>query len=139
MKIYNERMNAMVSISGTVFVWLFGAWDLALAILVTAMVLDYVTGVTRGFIQGSLSSEYGFKGLAKKVMILYVVILAVLIDRLIGEGWMFRTLACFWYAANEGISIAENVAAIGVPVPNWLLERLIQIKDGNKKSMEEEK
>ena len=140
MKIYNERMNTMMAFMGTAFTWLFGAWDLALAALITAMALDYLTGVTRSVINGDgANSEKGFKGLLKKITILYVVILAVLIDRLIGQGWVFRSLVCFWYAANEGISILENVASLGLPVPDQLMNILEQLKQGNKKAIKEEK
>lgn len=140
MKIYNERMNRMMAFVGTAFTWLFGAWDLALAALITAMALDYLTGVTRSIINGDgVNSEKGFKGLLKKITILYVVVLAVLIDRLIGQGWVFRSLVCFWYAANEGISILENVASLGLPVPNQLINVLEQLKQGNKKELKESK
>lgn len=140
MKIYSERVNMMMAFVGTTFTWLFGAWDLALAALITAMALDYLTGVTRSAINGDgVSSEKGFKGLLKKLTILYVVILAVLIDRLIGQGWVFRSLVCFWYAANEGISILENVAALGLPIPEQLMNALEQLRQGNKKAVKEEK
>ncbi len=72
-------------------------------------------------------------------MIFYVIILAVLIDRLIGEGWIFRTVACFWYAANEGISIIENVVSLGIPVPDTIVNALEQLKQGNKKELKESK
>ncbi len=133
MNIYNKEMNSMFAVLGTIFTWLFGAWDLSLMILVTVMALDYVTGVTRGYINKQLSSEYGFRGLAKKLTIFYVLILAVLIDRLIGQGWVFRTLVCIWYASNEGMSILENASAIGIPVPQQLVDALEQLKQGNKK------
>lgn len=133
MNIYNEKINTVLAVLGTLFSWLFGSWDLALMILVTVMALDYVTGVTRGYVNKQLSSEYGFRGLAKKLSIFYVLILAVLIDRLIGEGWIFRTLVCFWYTGNEGSSVIENAAAIGLPIPQQLVDALIQLKQGNKK------
>ena len=133
MNIYNKEMNSMFAVLGTIFTWLFGAWDLSLMILVTVMALDYVTGVTRGYINKQLSSEYGFRGLAKKLTIFYVLILAVLIDRLIVQGWVFRTLVCIWYASNEGMSILENASAIGIPVPQQLVDALEQLKQGNKK------
>lgn len=123
----------MSALLGTTFIWLFGAWDLSLMILVTTMALDYVTGITRGYVNKQLSSEYGFRGLAKKLTIFYVLILSVLIDRLIGQGWIFRTLVCFWYTSNEGASILENAAAIGLPVPEKLVDALAQLKEGNKK------
>lgn len=135
MKIYNERMNMMTAFIGTALTWLFGSWDLALAALITAMALDYLTGVTKSIINGEgVNSEKGFKGLLKKITILYVVVLAVLIDRLMGQGWVFRSLVCFWYAANEGISILENVASLGLPIPDQLMNILEQLKQGNKKS-----
>ena len=115
------------------FIWLFGTWDIPLMILVTVMALDYITGITRGYVNKQLSSEYGFRGLAKKLTIFYVLILAVLIDRLIGQGWVFRTVVCMWYASNEGMSILENASAIGIPVPKQLVDALEQLKQGNKK------
>jgi toxin secretion/phage lysis holin len=133
MNIYNEKINTVLALLGTLFTWLFGSWDLALMILVSIMALDYATGVTRGYVNKQLSSEYGFRGLAKKLSIFYVLILAVLIDRLIGEGWMFRTLVCFWYSGNEGSSVLENAAAIGLPVPKPMIDALVQLKQGNKK------
>lgn len=133
MNIYNEKINYIISLLGTVFVWLFGSWDLPLMTLTSVMTLDYITGVTRGYINKQLSSDYGFKGLYKKISIFYILILAVLVDRLIGNGFMFRSLVCFWYTANEGTSILENLAAIGLPIPQQLVDALVQLKQGNKK------
>lgn len=135
MNIYDERLNTILAAFGTLFTWLFGAWDLSLMILVTMMALDYMTGITRGYIANKkLNSDYGFRGLLKKVTIFYVLILAVLIDRIIGEGWIFRTLVCFWYTGNEGLSVLENVVAIGLPVPDKIKDALEQLKQGNRKS-----
>ena len=138
MNIYNERINNMFSLISTMFIWLFGTWDIPLMILVTVMALDYITGITRGYVNKQLSSEYGFRGLAKKLTIFYVLILAVLIDRLIGQGWVFRTVVCMWYASNEGMSVLENASAIGIPVPKQLVDALEQLKQGNKKYKEVE-
>ncbi len=133
MNIYNKEMNTMLAILGTVFTWLFGVWDLSLMVLVTVMALDYITGITRAYINKQINSEYGFRGLVKKLTIFYVLILAVLIDRLIGEGWIFRTLVCFWYTGNEGASVLENAASMGLPIPSQLVDALQQLKQGNKK------
>lgn len=133
MSIYNEKINYIVSLFGTVSVWLFGSWDLPLLTLISVMALDYITGITRGYINKQLSSDYGFRGLYKKISIFYILILAVLIYRLIGHGFMFRSLVCFWYTANEGTSILENAAAIGLPIPQQLVDALVQLKQGNKK------
>lgn len=137
MSIYNEKINYIVSLFGTVSVWLFGSWDLPLLTLISVMALDYITGITRGYINKQLSSDYGFRGLYKKISIFYILILAVLIDRLIGHGFMFRSLVCFWYTANEGTSILENASTncwgIGLPIPQQLVDALVQLKQGNKK------
>lgn len=133
MHIYNGKINYIVSLLGTVFVWLLGSWDLPLMTLTSVMALDYITGITRGYVNKQLSSDYGFRGLYKKISIFYILILAVLIDRLIGNGFMFRSLVCFWYTANEGTSILENAAAIGLPIPQQLVDALVQLKQGNKK------
>lgn len=133
MSVYNEKINYIVSLFGTVFVWILGSWDLPLMTLISVMALDYITGITRGYINKQLSSDYGFRGLYKKISIFYILILAVLIDRLIGHGFMFRSLVCFWYTANEGTSILENAAAIGLPIPQQLVDALVQLKQGNKK------
>ena len=85
MSIYNEKINYIVSLFGTVSVWLFGSWDLPLLTLISVMALDYITGITRGYINKQLSSDYGFRGLYKKISIFYILILAVLIVRLIGH------------------------------------------------------
>lgn len=135
MNIYDERLSGITAIVGTLLTWLFGGWDLALSVLVAFMLIDYLTGLLRGYITDKLSSNIGFKGIAKKSVILIVLIVAVLLDRLInGSTWIFRTLICYFYIANEGISILENCTALGLPVPSRLGEALEQLKEGNKKS-----
>lgn len=123
--------NSIVAIAGTYFTWLFGSWDLALQVLVTFMVLDYVTGVITGYINKEIDSKVGFKGILRKALILIVLIVGVLLDRLIGQGWIFRTLVCYFFIANEGISILENIGKCGIPLPKALIEKLNQLKDYN--------
>lgn len=122
-----------VSILGTVLTYLFGSWNKALAILIAFMVLDYLTGVVKGWYKKELSSDTGLHGLARKGVILAVLIVAVLLDRLLNEGtWVFRTLVCYFYIANEGISIIENCAVIGLPIPEKIKQALIQLKEMGK-------
>ena len=114
----------------TFFTYLFGGWDIALIVLMTFMALDYITGVVYAVINKSLNSNIGFKGLIKKCMILVVLVVAVLLDRMInGESWVFRTLVCYFYIANEGISLLENAANLGVPIPNKIKDALEQLND----------
>lgn len=124
--------NSVVAVTATFFTYLFGGWDIALIVLVAFMVLDYVTGVIWAYIQKTLNSEIGFKGLIKKCMILVVLVVAVLLDRMINSGTaVFRTLVCYFYIANEGISLLENVSNLGLPIPDKLKVALEQLnKDG---------
>lgn len=94
------------------------------------MVLDYLTGVTSAIISKTLDSEIGFRGLARKVFILVLVGVAHLIDAyVIGGTDAARNTVICWYLANEGISIIENAARIGLPVPAKLRAILEQLKE----------
>ena len=135
MKIMEKYFNAIVAILATFFTYLFGSWDLALQVLIVFMILDYLTGVLHAYLIGQLSSEVGFKGLVKKCMILVVVIIGVMLDRMLGNGtWMFRTLVCYFYIANEGISLLENVGNIGIPIPSKIRNALEQLNKDNEES-----
>lgn len=131
--------KGVVAIVGTALTWLFGAWDTVLMVLVCFMALDYCTGVVRAFINKEVSSDIGLKGIARKAVILIVLIVAVLLDRLLNTGtWVFRTIVCYFYIANEGISLLENCAGLGLPVPESIQNALIQLKDGEKKELKGE-
>ena len=133
-------MYAMIALVGTIFTWLFGAWDTALIVLICFMVLDYTTGLTRAWVNQEVSSDVGLKGIARKSVILVVLIVSVLLDRLLNTGsWVFRTLVCYFYIANEGISLLENCACLGLPIPEKLKDALAQLKDGERKELKEEK
>ena len=128
--------KGVVAIVGTALTWLFGAWDTVLMVLVCFMALDYCTGVVRAFINKEVSSDIGLKGIARKTVILIVLIVAVLLDRLLNTGtWVFRTIVCYFYIANEGISLLENCAGLGLPVPETIQNALVQLKDGEKKEL----
>ncbi|MCB2310635.1 phage holin family protein [Clostridium tagluense] len=128
--------KTMIAIIGTVLTWLFGAWDIALQILIAFMVLDYATGLIKAYVNKVVSSNVGLKGIARKSLILIVLIVAVLLDRLLNNGtWVFRTLTCYFYIINEGISLLENCAQLGLPIPAKLKDALIQLQEGNKKEI----
>ncbi len=128
-----EYLKYLVAIGGTGLTWLLGAWDTAMIVLIAFMVIDYVTGIIKGWYTKQLSSDVGLKGIARKFLIVLVLCVAVLLDRLLNTGtWVFRTLACYFYIANEGISILENVIVLGLPVPEQLKNALVQLQDKNK-------
>lgn len=131
-----EKFKGFVAVIGTGFTWFFGVWDIALLVLITFMVMDYITGVLRGYINKELSSDVGLRGIARKAVIFIVLIVAVMLDRLLNTGnWVFRTVACYFYIANEGISLLENCAALGLPIPEKVKDALAQLKEGNKKDI----
>lgn len=134
-----EVFNTLVAATGTGLTWLLGSWDTALAVLMAFMILDYATGLLRGAINKELSSDVGFRGLARKMLILIVLIVAVCLDRLSNTGtWVFRTMVAYFYIANEGISIIENSASLGLPIPDKIKDALMQLKEGNKKEIKED-
>ena len=124
----NNIFNSVVAVIATFFTWIFGTWDIAIAILIIFMVLDYLTGVIVAYQNRTLNSEVGFKGLIKKCMILVILIVAVMLDLLLNTGtWVFRSLVCYFYIANEGISLLENVSNLGVKIPEKLKDALEQL------------
>lgn len=132
-------IKTIIAAVGTALTWLLGAWDTALIVVIAFMVLDYITGLIKAYVNKVISSDIGLKGIARKSLILIVLIVAVMLDRLLNTGtWLFRTLVCYFYIANEGISILENCAQLGVPIPEKLKEALIQLKEGNKKEIVKE-
>lgn len=135
MKIMEKYFNAIVTVLATFFTYIFGSWDLALQVLIVFMILDYGTGVLYAYLTDQLNSEVGFKGLVKKCMILVVLIIGVMLDRIVGNGtWVFRTLVAYFYIANEGISLLENVGNIGIPIPNKIRNALEQLNKDNEES-----
>ena len=131
----NYIKGVVVSV-GTGLTWFFGTWDTTLEVLVCFMVLDYVTGLLRAYVNKEVSSDVGLKGIARKAVIFVVLIVAVLLDRLLNTGnWVFRTLICYFYIANESISLLENCSTLGLPIPEKLKEALAQLKEGEKKEV----
>lgn len=124
-----EKIGFIGAGIGTLLTWLFGGWELGLQILIILMILDYVTGLMCGYKNEELSSKIGFAGLKKKFTTLIILILGVLLDRLLGQEWMFRTMVIYFYVAMEGLSILENAAILNVPIPEVIKKALAQLKE----------
>lgn len=106
-----------------------GGFDGFLYALVVFVVLDYCTGVIRAILERRLSSEVGFRGILKKVLIFCIVGAGHLLDQaVLGGDGLLRAAVLFFYMANEGISILENVGKCGVPIPAQLMKSLEQIR-----------
>lgn len=111
----------------------FGEWDGLLSALILFMVVEYLTQILIAVLNKKISSEIGFRGMAKKVSIIFLVMVGNVIDVLIIQnGSIIRTAVIFFYLSNEGILILENVAILGLPIPQKLKDMLEQFKDGKK-------
>ena len=129
-----EFICTILSTIGTALIYLFGGFDVALSCLVIAIALDYVSGIIKAFYTKQLSSKIGFKGLLKKIGILILVMVSVLVDRVAGNSGAIRTLVIYYFVANEGLSIVENLSETNIPIPAVLKRALKAIKkEGNKK------
>ena len=117
---------------GGVLGCMFGELDGFITALIVFVVVDYVTGFMCAIAEKRLSSEVGAKGIMKKVVIFALVAVGHIIDTVIlkgAGGSTFRTMIIFFYLANEGLSITENAARLGLPVPEKLKTVLEQLKE----------
>jgi toxin secretion/phage lysis holin len=135
---WDKITSIVIASLGACTNYFFGGWDMAFKTLLLLMVLDYASGLICAGRDKTISSAIGFRGLGKKVIILIIVALGVSIDNITGANGIVRSLVIFFYASMEGISILENAAKAGVPVPDKLKDMLIQLKEGNKKEIKED-
>lgn len=110
--------------------YFLGGWDGLLYALIAFVVIDYVTGVMCAISNHTLSSEVGFKGICRKVLIFLLVGIGSILDaHVIGSGSVLRTAVIFFYISNEGVSLLENAAHLGLPVPEKIKIVLEQLHD----------
>lgn len=112
----------------TILYFIFGEFDIALQCLLVFIALDYISGLIKAYCTKTLSSKIGFKGILKKVGILAIVALSVSLDRLSGDTGAIRTLVIYYFVANEGLSVLENLAEAGIPIPKSIKKALKNIK-----------
>ena len=136
-----EFWNMIQIIFTAVGGWLgyfLGGCDGLLIALVVFAVTDYITGVMCAIADKKLSSEIGFKGICRKVIIFMLVGIAHVLDvNVIATGSVLRTAVIFFYLSNEGVSLLENAAHLGLPVPEKLKDVLEQLHDRAEKEQEE--
>lgn len=114
--------------------WLLGGFDGFLYALIAFAVIDYITGVMCAISDKRLSSEVGFKGICRKVLIFVLVGIGNLVDMyVLGEAGVLRTAVIFFYLSNEGVSLLENSAHLGLPIPQKLKSVLEQLHNRNEK------
>ena len=128
-----EFWNTIQLIFTAIGGWLgyfLGGCDGLLYALIAFVVIDYITGVMCAINDKTLSSEVGFRGICRKVLIFLLVGIANILDmQVIGTGSVLRTAVIFFYISNEGVSLLENAAHLGLPVPKKIKTVLEQLHD----------
>ena len=114
--------------------WFLGGCDGLLYALLAFVIIDYITGVMCAVVDHTLSSAVGFKGICRKVLIFALVGIGHILDtQVIGSGSVLRTAVIFFYLSNEGVSLLENAAHLGLPIPEKLKAVLEQLHDRSEK------
>ena len=129
------KIQTAITLLGGWLGYFVGGWDGMLIALVVLMALDYITGVMCAIADHKLSSAVGFKGICRKVFMLMLVGVANIVDvHVVGSGNALRAAVICFYLSNEGVSILENAAHIGLPVPEKLRIVLEQLHSREEKS-----
>lgn len=130
MKEFWNMIQLMFTAVGGWLGWFLGGCDGLLYALIAFVAIDYITGVMCASNDHSLSSEVGFRGICRKVLIFLLVGIANILDvNVIGTGSVLRTAVIFFYISNEGVSLMENAAHLGLPVPEKIKVVLEQLHD----------
>lgn len=133
---WNTIQIAFTAVGGWLGYFL-GGCDGLLYTLLAFVILDYLTGVMRAIVDKKLSSEIGFRGIFKKVLIFVLVGVGHLMDvQILGAAGVLRTAVIFFYLSNEGVSLVENAAHLGLPIPTKLKAVLEQLHDRSEKGDE---
>lgn len=132
-EIWNWIQIVFAAIGGGIG-WFLGGADGFLYALIAFVVIDYITGVMCAIVDKKLSSEVGFKGICKKVLIFILVGVGNIIDvQVLGQAGVLRTAVIFFYLSNEGVSLLENAGHLGLPIPAKLKAVLEQLHDRSEK------
>ena len=136
-----EFWNTIQLIFAAIGGWLgyfMGGNDGILYALLAFVVIDYITGVMCAIEDKTLSSEVGFKGICRKVLIFLLVGIANILDvEVIGSGSVLRTAVIFFYISNEGVSLLENASQLGLPIPAQIKDVLKQLHEKGDKAKHE--
>lgn len=128
------KLQMAISVIGGWIGYFVGGIDGLMTALLIFMVLDYITGLMCAIVDKQLSSSVGFRGIAKKVLIVMLVGVAHIVDmHVVGTGSALRSAVVCFYLSNEGVSLLENAAHLGLPIPEKLKEILAQLHNRNDK------
>ncbi len=139
MKEFLNVIQLIFTAVGSWLGWFLGGCDGLLYALIACVTIDYVTGFMAAAADHKLSSEVGFKGICRKVLIFLLVGIGHILDtQVIGSGSVLRTAVIFFYISNEGVSLVENAAHLGLPIPEKLKAVLEQLHDRAEKEDDHE-
>lgn len=134
MKEFWNTIQLVITAIGGWLGYFLGGCDGLLFALMAFVVIDYITGVMCAINDRKLSSEVGFRGICRKVLVFLLVGVANILDvQVIGTGSVLRTAVIFFYLSNEGVSLLENAAHLGLPVPDAIKTVLEQLHDRSEK------
>ncbi|EPA8133821.1 holin family protein [Enterococcus faecalis] len=128
MEHYLNTITMLLSIFGGIVVRLLGGLDQLLDVFLFLIIVDFITGWIKAIATKELSSRIGMLGIAKKVTMLFVVAVAVRVEKVVGNNLPIREMVLIFYIANEGLSFFENIATF-IPMPKKLKELFIQLKN----------
>ena len=128
MERYLNTITMLLSIFGGIVVRLLGGLDQLLDVFLFLIIVDFITGWIKAIATKELSSRIGMLGIAKKVTRLFVVAVAVRVEKVVGNNLPIREMVLIFYIANEGLSFFENIATF-IPMPKKLKELFIQLKN----------
>ena len=128
MERYLNTITMLLSIFGGIVVRLLGGLDQLLDVFLFLIIVDFITGWIKAIATKELSSRIGMLGIAKKVTMLFVVAVAVRVEKVVGNNLPIREMVLIFYIANEGLSFFENISTF-IPMPKKLKELFIQLKN----------
>lgn len=128
MEKYFNSISIIVGIVGGFLCKHLGGFDMLLGVIITLVVLDYLTGILKAIYNKQLSSEVGYKGIIKKIFIFIVIATAYEIQKVVADSIPLREMTLMFFIANEAISLLENAGEF-IPIPEQLRDVLVQLRD----------
>lgn len=122
----DSLFKSVFAFGGAATTFLFGGWSVLLNVLLTFVIIDFLSGIVASGIEGNLKSKVGSIGIARKIYIFIMIAIAHLVDTSLGDQHFLRDASIFFYLANELLSIIENAGRIGLPVPE-LIKRAVEV------------
>ena len=132
---WDSKVAAFFSVCGGVVVKFLGGWDILIYSLIIFMMIDFLLGVYAAAVEGRLSADIGINGGVRKVLILVLVGVGVVLDGVLNTDNVVRSMVILWYISFEGISILENAARSGLPIPDELRSKLLLLRKSDKEEV----